>query len=98
MSDNTIKTKTTVVASAIASDQALGASLELSENWMPARTHGWIADTSIDCNHQLFSGFLKISIEELLIALRDRFGAAIGGDTRQRWLTIAFTTDPARAG
>lgn len=31
-------------------------------------------------------------------ALRDRIGAAIGGDPRHRWLTIAFTTDPKRAG
>lgn len=31
-------------------------------------------------------------------ALRDRIGAEIGGDPRHRWLTIAFTTDPARAG
>jgi predicted Co/Zn/Cd cation transporter (cation efflux family) len=30
-------------------------------------------------------------------ALRDRIGAEIGGDPRHRWLTIAFTTDPARA-
>ena len=30
-------------------------------------------------------------------ALRDRIGAAISGDPRHRWLTIAFTTDPARA-
>ncbi|MCC5958299.1 MAG: hypothetical protein JJU08_03045 [Rhodobacteraceae bacterium] len=31
-------------------------------------------------------------------ALRDRMGAAIGGDPRHRWLTIAFTTGPDRAG
>ena len=31
-------------------------------------------------------------------ALRDRIGAEIGGDPRHRWLTIAFTTDPGRAG
>ncbi|MBR2655755.1 MAG: cation transporter [Loktanella sp.] len=30
-------------------------------------------------------------------ALRDRIGTAISGDPRHRWLTIAFTTDPARA-
>lgn len=30
-------------------------------------------------------------------ALRDHIGAAIGGDPRHRWLTIAFTTDPDRA-
>ncbi|MCU0974155.1 MAG: hypothetical protein MUF80_09425, partial [Burkholderiales bacterium] len=38
---------------------------------MPTHCLGWIADTSIECDHQRFSGFLKVSIEELLIALRD---------------------------
>jgi hypothetical protein len=33
--------------------------------------HGWIVDTSIECDHQRFAGFLKISVEEMLIALRD---------------------------
>jgi hypothetical protein len=32
---------------------------------------GWIVDTSIECDHQRFGGFLKVSLEELLIALRD---------------------------
>ncbi|MBK7503362.1 MAG: hypothetical protein IPI14_12710 [Polaromonas sp.] len=33
--------------------------------------HGWIVDTSIECDHQRFNGFLKVSLEEILIALRD---------------------------
>lgn len=33
--------------------------------------HGWIVDTSIECDHQRFEGFLKVSLEEVLIALRD---------------------------
>ena len=32
---------------------------------------GWIVDTSIECDHQRFDGFLKVSLEELLIALKD---------------------------
>lgn len=32
---------------------------------------GWFVDTSIDCDHQRFGGFLKVSLEELLIALSD---------------------------
>lgn len=32
---------------------------------------GWIADTSTEFDHELFSGFTKVSIEELLIALAD---------------------------
>lgn len=33
--------------------------------------HGWIVDTSIESDHQRFSGFLKVSVEEMLIALHD---------------------------
>ena len=33
--------------------------------------HGWLADTSIECDPLRFAGFLKVSVEELLIALRD---------------------------
>lgn len=32
---------------------------------------GWIVDTSIEHDHERFSGFLKVSLEEVLIALRD---------------------------
>jgi hypothetical protein len=32
---------------------------------------GWIVDTSIESDHRRFHGFLKVSLEELLIALRD---------------------------
>lgn len=31
----------------------------------------WIVGTSIECDHQRFGGFLKVSLEELVIALRD---------------------------
>lgn len=30
----------------------------------------WIVDTSIEWDHQQFRGFLKVSLEEVLIALR----------------------------
>jgi hypothetical protein len=43
--------------------------LESPEKVPPA--HGWIVDTSIERDHERFSGFLKLSLEELLIALRD---------------------------
>lgn len=33
--------------------------------------HGWIVDTSVESDHQFFNGFLKVSLEEVLIALRD---------------------------
>lgn len=34
-------------------------------------TYGIIADTSIEHDHEHFNGFLKVSVEEILIALRD---------------------------
>ncbi|KPU88368.1 hypothetical protein APR50_39410 [Variovorax paradoxus] len=37
----------------------------------PREVHGWIVDTSIENDHQRFGGFLKVSLEEVLIALRD---------------------------
>jgi hypothetical protein len=46
--------------------QALGV-----EMGAPATTLcGWIVDTSIECDHQRFGGFLKLSLEELLIPLQ----------------------------
>jgi hypothetical protein len=33
--------------------------------------HCWIIDTSIEYDHQCFSGFLKISLQEIFIALRN---------------------------
>ncbi len=33
--------------------------------------HSWIIDTSIEYDHEYFGGFLKISIQELIIALRN---------------------------
>jgi hypothetical protein len=59
------------VSLAIASDHEFRALLSLTEDRVPTQCHGWIADTSIECDHQRFSGFLKVSVEELLIALRD---------------------------
>lgn len=32
---------------------------------------GWIVDTCVEHDHERFSGFLKVSLEEVLIALRD---------------------------
>jgi hypothetical protein len=48
--------------------------LGLEAGALPLSVHGWIVDTSIECDHQFFSGFLKVSLEEVLIALRDDTG------------------------
>lgn len=66
-----VRRKVEAVLRSVASDPELRALLDLNNDRVPTRYHGWIADTSIECDHQRFAGFLKISVEELLIALRD---------------------------
>ena len=66
-----LRRKIEAVSMAIAADPEFRALLRLTEDQAPTQCHGWIADTSIECDHQRFEGFLKVSIEELLIALRD---------------------------
>jgi hypothetical protein len=66
-----LRRKIDAVSLAIASDSEFRALLNLTEDRVPTQCHGWIADTSIECDHQRFGGFLKVSVEELLIALRD---------------------------
>jgi len=63
--------KIEAVLLAVASDQELRALLGVTADQIPTQCHGWIADTSIEYDHQRFEGFLKVSVEELLIALRD---------------------------
>lgn len=56
---------------ALDSDPEFRESLGLAHLPMAVQLHGWIVDTSVECDHQRFNGFLKVSLEELLIALRD---------------------------
>lgn len=66
-----LQRKLRAVERALYSDPELSLALGLScADTMPTMT-AWIADTSIECDHQRFSGFLKVSLEEMLIALRD---------------------------
>ena len=66
-----LRRKVEAVSVAIASDPGFRTVLGLSEGLTPTRQTVWIADTCIECDHQRFGGFLKVSVEELLIALRD---------------------------
>jgi Holliday junction resolvase-like predicted endonuclease len=77
-----LRRKVAAVRAALASDAAWGEAgggageplsrrLGLSSDAVAPELHGWIVDTSIECDHQHFSGFLKVSLEEVLIALRD---------------------------
>jgi predicted RecB family endonuclease len=63
--------KVDVITRALAQEVSLRAGLGIAPDRQLAGCHAWIVDTSIERDHMLFSGFLKISIEELLIALRD---------------------------
>lgn len=66
-----LRRKVQAVGRTLTSDPGFSRSLGLSlTDGMPTVT-GWIVDTSIECDHQRFSGFLKVSLEEVLIALRD---------------------------
>jgi len=66
-----LQRKLPVVMAALQADIALRGSLGLASAPQPKDVHAWIVDTSIECDHERFSGFLKISLEELLMALRD---------------------------
>ena len=66
-----LQRKLAAVSQAIGSDREFRTSLGLTEPPPLHQQHGWIVDTCIECDHQHFSGFLKGSIEEVLIALRD---------------------------
>ena len=66
-----LRRKIDAISRATAADREFRAMLGLSEQRSPSHCHGWIVDTSIECDHQRFAGFLKISVEEMLIALRD---------------------------
>lgn len=66
-----LQRKVVAVQLALANDPELARQLGLDAGGPVTRIFGWIVDTSIECDHQRFGGFLKVSFEELLIALRD---------------------------
>lgn len=66
-----LRRKVEAVSRAIGGDSVLRTALGLTEGQALSHRHGWIVDTSIESDHQHFSGYLKISVEEMLIALRD---------------------------
>ncbi|HRN61791.1 MAG TPA: hypothetical protein PK743_10790 [Luteimonas sp.] len=66
-----LRRKVAAVRRALVFDDALRSALGLDADDGPPEVTGWIVDTSIECDHQRFNGFLKVSLEEVLIALRD---------------------------
>ncbi len=49
---------------------------ELAQGPEPS-VRAWIVDTSMEHDHERFAGFLKVSVEELIIALRDDLGVLL---------------------
>jgi hypothetical protein len=66
-----IARKTEAVKRALGTDSNLTNALGFKQGDNAAAIHGWIVDTSIEHDHECFNGFLKVSLEEVLIALRD---------------------------
>lgn len=66
-----LQRKVAAVQQALVDQPDMAQSLGLKSGEATHAICGWIVDTSIECDHQRFDGFLKISLEELLIALRD---------------------------
>jgi len=69
-----VQRKVAAVGRALASNCDLATLLDLKVAGGGAVTIGWIVDTSIEHDHEHFSGHLKVSLEEVLIALRDDHG------------------------
>ncbi len=63
--------KVQAVKSALNTNDDFAASLGIEPSGSPSVILGWIIDTSIEHDHERFNGFLKVSLEEVLIALRD---------------------------
>lgn len=66
-----LQRKVAAVLRAVECNAEVRASIGSHDSQSITHHHGWIVDTSIECDHQRFSGFLKITVEEMLIALRD---------------------------
>ena len=63
--------KQAAVLSVLTGDTALQSALGLQDLQADGQAHAWIVDTSIEGDHCFFSDCLKLSLEEILIALRD---------------------------
>ena len=66
-----LRRKVQAVQIALTINTDLASTLGIKPESMPLPILGWIVDTSIEHDHERFNGFLKVSLEEVLIALRD---------------------------
>ncbi|MEF9978154.1 MAG: hypothetical protein RR969_03885 [Thermomonas sp.] len=65
-----LRRKVAAVHRRLALDAELSRALGLPDDTTPSVV-GWIVDTSIECDRERFEGFLKLSLEEVLVTLRD---------------------------
>ena len=66
-----VRRKVSAVVRELTGGGSLKQLLGLADDASAPEAIGWIVDTSIECDHQHFSGVLKVSLEEALIARRD---------------------------
>lgn len=73
-----VERKRAAVVDSLRHDRELSRDLGLQPGEALVATHGWIVDTSIEHDHKRFSGHLKVSLEELLVVLRDERHLLLG--------------------
>ena len=66
-----LQRKVQAVKNALNANDDFATTLGIESGGIPLAVRGWIVDTSIEHDHERFNGFLKVSLEEVLIALRD---------------------------
>lgn len=66
-----LQRKVAAVKERLKVDAKLQLALGLFEEEGTPQIVAWIVDTSIECDRERFDGFLKISLEEVVVALRD---------------------------
>jgi hypothetical protein len=65
-----LKRKSALVTERLVTDPTLSALIGDRDSHN-IRAHSWIIDTSIEHDHEYFEGFLKVSLQEIIIALRN---------------------------
>ncbi len=65
-----LKRKSALVTERLKTDPTLSVLIG-NQDFSPIQTHCWIIDTSIEHDHEYFEGFLKVSLQEIIIALRN---------------------------
>ena len=66
-----LRRKVQAVEKTLTSEEGLASLLDIEPDMSRLPVRGWIVDTSIEHDHERFNGYLKVSLEEVIIALRD---------------------------